>query len=892
MSTHESSLTNTIDDNISTPLDKEESIRIDQENTQNADTKPIINDISSDATSKTKLPEISQNDVDCFSLKFGCLPSNYYKYTDKLGATAFYVVRWDFTKDCQRKKEFRPYSFDLKKQQWVSKGFPAPRPLYNLLKLIEKADCPVLIVEGEKTVHAAEQLFPDYVVITSCFGAKAANKTDWSTLEGRDIIISSDCDEAGKSYSTKVETLCMAAGVKSIKQLCTEKLGGFIVENGVIVERQGEVPQGYDLAYALAEGWTSTVINQAMNDDRIAPIFSEEKTEKTTTNDKTFDGEEPVEHSEYRLATKGVFCKVEIPQGKDEPPKIIWPRLCGYLKSTCQIRDKDSSNWGLLFELIDRDGKKKDIVIHREQLSNDKAALELLLNQGLEIPTIKKFYGSLTHDLINDYINLFNPTARAIGVDQVGWHKNCYIMPYVDNLKNAYTVSDNDQSSNVQEEYVLQSNAANPRRLTKKGTLQSWQENVGKYAVNNSLITLSIAAALAAPLLKPLDEEGCCFHFSGSSSTGKTTNLHVASSVWGMGKPSSFRTTDNAAESLCKNSNDGLLLMDELAEIDANSLEKLTYLFGNGTGKGRAKKSGDAQLITTFRVLSLSSGEIGLSAKLAEKGKNATAGQSVRFIEINADAGKGFGVFDTLHGFESGGALSEHLKKASNEHHGVVIDEFLKYITADLDKVVQAVSLAASEWLKYYVRQDVDGQIKRVAKKFALIAAIGEVATDAEILPFEALAVSKACGVLFNRWLEQRGSNDSHEFHGIIERLERLTQEGVNSRFLNADGTDENKNVKEVAGYKKIESRKVDNPDTNTKEDSPVIVEFWILPDVFKREILQNRNETVFYKQLIADGYIIPDVNGKKTAQVKKAPTGRKRFVVVSADRVNQGADK
>ena len=164
----------------------------------------------------------------------------------------------------------------------------------------------------------------------------------------------------------------------------------------------------------------------------------------------------------------------------------------------------------------------------------------------------------------------------------------------------------------------------------------------------------STATALAAPLFSIFSEEGCCFHFSGSSSIGKTTALYVASSIWGMGKPSSFRTTDNAAESLCKNSNDGLLLMDELAEIDPNSLEKLTYLFGNGTGKGRAKQSGEAKSIATFKILGLSTGEIGLQAKLNEKGKNTTAGQSVRFIEIPADSGKGLGIFDTLHHFESG----------------------------------------------------------------------------------------------------------------------------------------------------------------------------------------------------------------------------------------------
>ena len=97
------------------------------------------------------------------------MPSAHYKYTDKLGATAFYIVRWDFIKDNQRKKETRPYTFNVQKNEWCSNNsYPTPHPLYNLLELISRPDSPVLIVEGEKTVEAAKQLFPDYVVVTSC----------------------------------------------------------------------------------------------------------------------------------------------------------------------------------------------------------------------------------------------------------------------------------------------------------------------------------------------------------------------------------------------------------------------------------------------------------------------------------------------------------------------------------------------------------------------------------------------------------------------------------------------------------------------------------------------------------------------------------------------------
>ena len=164
-------------------------------------------------------PDITEKDVDYNNKKFGCAPSAYYEYTDKLGATAFYIVRWDFIKDNQQKKETRPYTFNVQKNEWCSNNsYPTPHPLYNLLELISRPDSPVLIVEGEKTVDAAKQLFPDFVVVTSCGGANATKKTDWSTLEGRDIIIAPDNDKAGEDYAQAVIKRLEKSGyIKSLK---------------------------------------------------------------------------------------------------------------------------------------------------------------------------------------------------------------------------------------------------------------------------------------------------------------------------------------------------------------------------------------------------------------------------------------------------------------------------------------------------------------------------------------------------------------------------------------------------------------------------------------------------------------------------------------------------
>jgi len=245
----------------------------------NISEQEIIKDDSILDDTKIIVPDITEKDVDYNNKKFACLPYAYYKYTDE-----FFVVRWHITKDNQLKKEFSPYIFDAQKKKWISKGYPAPRPLYNLLELIAKPDSPVLIVEGEKTADAAKQLFPDYVVVTSSGGAKSANKSDWSVLQGRDIVIAPDNDQAGSSYAETVKKLC-ASIVNNIKFLYPKTLGNYIIENSSIVERHGEVPQGYDLADSLADGWTAELIEQAMNDERFAPFFVEDDIKTSIAND-------------------------------------------------------------------------------------------------------------------------------------------------------------------------------------------------------------------------------------------------------------------------------------------------------------------------------------------------------------------------------------------------------------------------------------------------------------------------------------------------------------------------------------------------------------------------------------------------------------------------------
>ena len=64
-----------------------------------------------------------------------------------------------------------------------------------------------------------------------------------------------------------------------------------------------------------------------------------------------------------------------------------------------------------------------------------------------------------------------------------------------------------------------------------------------------------------------------------------------------------------------------------------------------------------------WRLLFLSAGEIGLAQHIHDAGKKSKAGQTVRLVDIPADAGQGHGIFESLQNFSSSAELSKALSR-------------------------------------------------------------------------------------------------------------------------------------------------------------------------------------------------------------------------------------
>jgi putative DNA primase/helicase len=143
------------------------------------------------------------------------------------------------------------------------------------------------------------------------------------------------------------------------------------------------------------------------------------------------------------------------------------------------------------------------------------------------------------------------------------------------------------------ERIVFQSENAVENTFRVKGTADQWRERVGALCVGNSRLVFAVACAFAGPLLRPAGMESGGFHYRGDSSSGKTTALKLAASVYGgTSYLQRWRSTDNALEATAAQHSDCLLILDELAQIDPKTAGECAYMLANEQGKARATRTG------------------------------------------------------------------------------------------------------------------------------------------------------------------------------------------------------------------------------------------------------------------------------------------------------------
>ena len=313
----------------------------------------------------------------------------------------------------------------------------------------------------------------------------------------------------------------------------------------------------------------------------------------------------------------------------------------------------------------------------------------------------------------------------------------------------------------------------------------------------------------------------------------------------------SWRTTDNSLEAVAASHNDLLLVLDEMGEAGAETVAASAYMLANGAGKGRAGRDGSARRAAEWRLLFLSSGEVGIADRLAEaRGgpMRIKAGQEVRVLDIPAEAGP-HGLFETLHGFPSAGALADSVKAGAASCYGAAGRAWLERLVADPDGMAAAAREVMAEFLKNWLPAGADGQVVRAAQRFALVAATGELAAGLDLLPWKPGEAEGAAAACFRAWVAARaGGTGAAEDAAAIAAVRRCIGAYGESRFQNIDAPDD-RPVLNRLGW-----RKKDNSGWR----------YLFLPEAWKADAVPGLDPEAAARALRAAGYLVPQSPGAK----------------------------
>jgi putative DNA primase/helicase len=329
-----------------------------------------------------------------------------------------------------------------------------------------------------------------------------------------------------------------------------------------------------------------------------------------------------------------------------------------------------------------------------------------------------------------------------------------------------------------------------------------------------------------------------------------------------FGKPESYkkswRGTDNGLEGLAAHHDSMLLALDEINQVDSRKVGEIIYMFINGSGKTRANDRGGARDdLHKWKFTLLSNGEKTLGQYMAEAGKNQTAGQEIRFLEIRgtmlqseADI-KRMGVFNNPHGMVGGAALSDFLKEKMAQSHGTAFPTFISSLVRELqgdkrEEFVKKMHNHIEVFKAAHLTKNASGQVHRVCAKFALVAWAGEYATHWGITGWLQGGAKAAASQCFKSWLAARGGDGNFEEKQMLDHIRHTISKYGESRFKRWDEPHLVANNKDVVidSHVPITAEcwglRRESIDKNVLDGDTSDIDFYIYPEAFKNDLCKG----------------------------------------------------
>ena len=429
--------------------------------------------------------------------------------------------------------------------------------------------------------------------------------------------------------------------------------------------------------------------------------------------------------------------------------------LCSRLEVVSEGCDKHGRGRCRLVRFTDSFGNSRErLIMLSDLVTNQGKVLASLVDEGL---TLYRANAQGGNNQVTEFVNTYPVKKFFTTVDAYGWVE----------LGKSFIVPSATVGNTNGHDIVFNGDEDGAPKYGQGGTLKQWQNTIGRNARHSSRIAFAVCMAFASPLLKFTSEPSGGFHFVGQSSSGKTTAIRAGVSVWAQvledsGElKTSWNATGNGLESVAKNHSDLPLFLDELGQGDNGRLnvEQVLYMLGNGSGKRRMTREAKARASNEWRLLFMSAGELSASEMMERQKKDIQTGANVRMATIEACPEGGHGVFETLPKGVEARALAESFSEDGAKYYGTAGVDFMRAYIDDVHQRGGVEAMKAhiaekmNEWVEAHAK-NCNPQIQRVAKRFALVAVAGELATEYDVLPWNTGDASQFASLCFKSFVD------------------------------------------------------------------------------------------------------------------------------------------
>jgi uncharacterized protein (DUF927 family) len=724
-------------------------------------------------------------------------------------------------------------------------------PLYRLDKLTSQPDAPVICMLDEYAADIVQAALPDHVVVA------VRAKTCIEPLLARDVTIWPNAGEAGIN-----EAMDVAADIKKRKYM-TGECGGQV--------------SGIDLPDSLPDWWNPGVSNPADLGIDIVSLVRRPVPPEHAFRPFTImpDG--------YKMKKTGlVFI------GEDGVDKQVTLTPFDVVAETDLA---ETGQAGLILRWQNR-GQQVEHVVQRGQISARGSTLPKDLRDK------KMLFPESTLKLLLDFLGTvearrFVRTVSTVGWDSVaGWDRPRFVMPGGELIGGSGTAEIRFAAPNVNTEKERLKYAAS-------GTLQDWQDHVAAQCAGNSRLILGICLALTSPLLKVLGNviEAGGVHIWGDAGLGKSTYSNVVTSVWG--DPSKLMIEIDGTKTGFENAAElasciGLFL-EELKNDDKGinkEIGRIIYMWANRKGGLRSGPNIALRETKEFDIMFCSTGEHHLKTVIDTSGGTYTGGIEARMTSIKAEVdGSPFGLLDTIHDALSSESFVDQMKADCESYHGTAGRHFVAHLIEDISEKGRAdirdwFNRSIEVFTKEYVPEGADRAINRVAKRFAVFAAVGELARAYGTLPWDEGEAFAGVGACFRAWIDDRGGMGSREEINAVQQVRKFISMHRFTRFEDIVAA---RTVPGTEYYQPIVKDRVGYREIVRTRDGDDAYAYYITPEGWD-EICKGIDPRRAAKAVLAAGALQPPQQGRGLTIQKRLPReGKIRVYVITPEIMTAG---